>query len=112
MQPLPNQGSPFVKLPSGLIIPPWNSYLQQFTQAPPAITLITVGASPFSYRAVEPGYLSVIGGTVITIQLVRGSFSVYVAQTLVPMGIADTVIVIYSVTPNINFIPMYGNAPR
>lgn len=109
MQPLPNQNSPFVQLPNGRIVPPWNSYLQQFTQQPPNIIPITVTASPFSYTAREPGHVVVEGGTVSLVQLTRGSVTVTVLTNIVPVSIGDTVGITYSVLPTIKFIPMYGN---
>lgn len=112
MQRLPNLNSPFVRLPSGLLIAPWNSYLQQFTQTPPPIIGIVAGPSPFDYTAVEPGHVSVNGGSVSLIQLIRGNVIIaIVGSNLVPVGIADVVRITYSVLPTIKFIPMYGNAP-
>lgn len=109
MQVLPNQNSPFVRLPSGIIIPPWNSYLQQFTQEPPPIAAITVGTSPFSYIAKEPGYVSVTGGTVSAIVLTRGTDTINLTGLkAVPVSIKDIVTITYSVLPTIKFIPVYG----
>lgn len=108
MIPLPNQIQPFVG-GMGRIKPPWNSYLQQFTQAPPNILSITVGTSPSEYTAVEPGFIAVAGGTVSAISLTRGAISIDVTGVkLIPVAIADVVAVTYSVLPTIQFIPMYG----
>lgn len=113
MQVLPNQNSPLVNRATGNIIPPWNSYLQQFTQKPPPVMAIDVTASPFSYTAVEPGNVAISGGTVSAIVLTRGSVSItIVGSNFVPVAIGDIVTVTYSVLPTIRFIPAYGNAPR
>ena len=109
MQPLPNQSSPLVRLPNGTIIPPWNSYLQQFTQAPPSFVRVTVGASIFSYVAKEPGFIIVKGGTVSAIHLIRGTTSIdMTGQVSIPVSIQDKVSVTYSVVPTMYFIPIYG----
>lgn len=113
MIPLPNRNYPFVsKL--GAIASAWASYLQQFTQQPPNFINITVGISPFSYEAAEPGNLSITGGTIINIRLTRGTVNIdYGSGTnkIIPLAIRDIVTVTYSVLPAINFIPSYGQAP-
>lgn len=108
MIPLPNQIAPFVnKL--GKILAPWNFYLQQFTQAPPGISNIIVGPSPFTYTSKEPGFISVNGGTVSTIGLIRGLVSVDVTGTkLIPVAIEDNVKITYSVLPTVKFLANYG----
>ena len=109
MQPLPNQSSPLVRLLNGTIIPPWNSYLQQFTQAPPSFVRVTVGASIFSYVAKEPGFIIVKGGTVSAIHLTRGLLTIDVTgQKLIPVAVQDTITVTYSVLPTIKFLANYG----
>ena len=112
MIPLPSTLAPFVnKL--GQIIRPWNSYLQQFTQAPPAINSITVGTSPFSYEAREPGNISITGGTISNIRLSRGIVDIdFGAGTdkIIPVGINDIVTVTYSVLPTVRFLPSYGQS--
>jgi len=111
MQPLPNQSSPFVNNQTGTIVPPWNSYLQQFTQAPPKFIAITVGVSPFSYKAKEPGYISIADGVVSAIALIRGIVNIDVTGVkLIPVSIEDIVKVTYTGLPTIKFIPIYGAA--
>lgn len=88
-------------------------YLQQFTQPPPPFKNIVVDGSPFSYTAVEPGYIIVNGGTVSAIHLLRGRDDLNLTgQKIIPVSIKDTVVVTYSVLPTITFIPIYGAAPR
>lgn len=88
-------------------------YLQQFTQKPPPFVDITVDISPFSYMAVEPGFVFVTAGTVSAIALDRGTDTLdFTGQMQVPVSIGDIVTVTYSVLPTMTFIPIYGAAPR
>lgn len=86
--------------------------MQQFTQAPPPIIELTVDISPFSYTAVEPGFIFIEGGTVSLITLRRGAAIISFLGQLVPVSIGDEVEVTWSVLPVIVFIPIYGAAPR
>ena len=109
MIPVPNRYAPFVDQLKR-IVSPWSDYLQQFTQAPPTMLELDVGASPYAYQAKEPGLVAVIGGTVSAITLTRGSDTINVTgQRLVPVSIQDTVTITYSVLPDVHFIPSYGN---
>lgn len=104
--PLPNMNAPLVnKL--GKIIPPWNSWFQQFSQQAPAVANVSVGASPFSYTAGVDGTLIISGGTVSAISLVRGITTIplsTVRPLAVPISIGDTVIVTYTVLPTLQFL--------
>lgn len=112
MQPFPSTLARFVNM-AGKIEQPWIQYIQQFTQTPPKFLAITVGSSPFSYTAVEPGYIDVTGGTVSAIHLLRGVGDINLtAQRMIPVSIGDIVKVTYSVVPTIQFIPIYGASPR
>lgn len=106
--PVPNVMAPLVdKL--GKIIPPWNSWFQQFSQQAPEVASVTVGTSPFSYTANTPGNLIVSGGTVSLITLTRGTTTITIATStanprIVPIAIGDTVEVTYTVLPTIQFL--------
>ena len=107
---LPNLLAPLVNA-KGFILAPWNSYLQQFTQAPPPIMGITVGASPFDYVAQEPGTIIIVGGTLTNVSLIRGvdTLAMGNAARIIPVAIEDTVRITYSVVPtSITFVPAYG----
>lgn len=107
MLPLPNMVQPFTDA-ARRIAKPWNYYLQQFTQRPPAFMNV-IGASPFSYIAKEPGYLIATGGTITALHLIRGSDDIdLTGQKIIPVSIEDTVIFTYSVLPTIRFVPIYG----
>lgn len=109
MIPLPNKMAPFVSALKR-IVAPWDSYLQQFTQAPPNFAAVTVGISPFDYTAREPGNIIITGGTVTGVALTRGTTSILLGATtkIVPVAINDVVTVVYSVLPTIRFVPSYG----
>ena len=109
-RPVPNLQAALVdKL--GKLIPPWNAWFQQFSQAPNEAAGVTVGASPFSYTANKIGQVIVSGGTVSAIKLIRGldSFILY-TSTATPrailVSIGDTVEVTYSVLPTIKFLEL------
>ncbi len=99
---------------TGRMLTPWNSYFQQFTQAPASAIDITVGISPFDYTAKEPGTLVITGGTVTGVRLTRGSTVIILATTnnVIPVGINDIVRVTYSVLPTLRLLPSYGVAPQ
>ncbi len=109
MVPLPNLLAPIAnKL--GKILAPWNSYLQQFTQAPPNFMLQTLSGSPFVYTAHEPGTVAIEGGTITGVTLTRGIVDIVLGTTpkLVPVAINDVVTITYSVLPTVSFIPSFG----
>lgn len=106
--PVPNLTSPLVdKL--GKLLPPWNSWFQQFSQAAPAVANVIVGASPFSYTANANGSLIVSGGNVSLITLTRGTDTITIATStantvIIPISIGDTVEVTYTVIPTMQFL--------
>ncbi len=81
--PVLNLNSPLVnKL--GKIIPPWNSFFQQFTQVAPAVVDVTI--SPYIPNV--KGNAIVIGAT--TISLTRGLIVIdLTGQKIIPIGIGD-----------------------
>lgn len=99
---------------TGRLLTPWNSYFQQFTQAPASAIAITVGASPFAYTVREPGLLAITGGTVTGVTLTRGSVVVTLDATnnLIPVCINDIVTVTYAVLPTLRLLPSLGIAPQ
>src|SRR5258708_2468744 len=108
MQVFPNLTSRFADA-YGTLLKPWVQYLQQFTTAPPGISQSTLGPSPFSYVAAEPGQLIVNNGTVSKIEIIRGNVSLDVTGTkIVPVSVADTVKITFSAVPMVNFLPSYG----
>jgi hypothetical protein len=111
MVPLPNLRSKVVNA-LGILVAPWNSFLQQFVQAPPNALPVTLTGSPFEYQAAEPGLLTIVGGTVSIINYSRGSVTVNVTGSrFVPVCLNDIVEITYSVAPTVYFFPNYGNKP-
>lgn len=90
--PLPNQQSPLVsvkdkngkEIGKGYIIPPWNSFFQQFTQNAPAVADVT--QSPFTANA--NGTVIIKGATTITLS--RGTTDIVLTgQEIIPISISD-----------------------
>jgi hypothetical protein len=114
--PLPNINSPLAKVTvivngkplkgEAFIVWPWNSFLQQFVQAPPHVLPITLTGSPFSITPNGHGTLIIIGGTISDIILTRGTVDIdLTGQTIIPIRINDMVTVTYSVEPTLQFLP-------
>ncbi len=91
--PVPNIQSAIVSVKSadgkeigkGFVIPPWNSFFQQFSQQAPAVRNIT--ANP--YTANTNGNAILTGAT--TINLKRGIVTINLnGQRIIPISIGDT----------------------
>lgn len=84
--PVPNLNSALVnKL--GKIVPPWNSWFQQFSQAAPAVDSI-ISPSPFTANSI--GTLIITGAA--TVNLKRGNVTINLnGQRIIPISIGDTV---------------------
>lgn len=107
--PVPNLNAPLVDMVLGRVLRPWNNFFMQFTQDAPAVNDILVTGSPLSFTTSSGGTLSVVGGTVSSIVIVRGQVTIPVASStvdpvLVPLSIGDTAIIIYSVAPTVRFL--------
>lgn len=101
--PVPNLQAALVdKL--GKLIPPWNSWFQQFSQNAPLSVPLT-GTSPLSYEARSQGNIIIIGGTISIINLNRGPQNYNLTgQKIVPVSIGDVITITYSVAPAVNFL--------
>ena len=75
-------------------------------QAQPAAP-VTVGASPYTWSAPFTGCLSITGGTVSAISIIRQGTTVATGITagLVPVSKLDQVKITYSVLPTVVFLP-------
>lgn len=83
--PVPNLGARFVDK-FGYLIPPWNSWFQQFSQRAPAVAPVT--ANPFTANA--NGNLIIKGATTIT--FTRGTINISLTgQIIIPISVGDTV---------------------
>src|SRR5712671_1754122 len=103
---LPNLKSALVNT-KGFVLQPWITFFQQFTQAPSQVIDLAVNVSPFSYTAVEPGFLAITSGTISSVTLTRGSTTITVTGNLIPVAIRDVVSIIYSVIPTVQFFPSF-----
>lgn len=86
-RPVPNTNAPMVDK-SGKIIPPWNSFFQQFVQNAPAIQTVT--QNPFT--ANQNGTIIVNSAATAT-SLTRGSITINLGagQKIIPVSIGDTI---------------------
>lgn len=69
---------------------------------------VTPSGSPYSYRATQGGTLLVQGGTVSMVSLSRDgvtNFNTGQTQGVFPLSQGDTLIITYSVAPNLTFVP-------
>lgn len=82
--PLPSMVAPLVNK-MGKIIPPWNSWFQQFSQPAPAVQ--NISASPFTANAIGNAVLT----GAVTITLTRGPIAISLnGERIIPIGIGDT----------------------
>lgn len=91
---------------TGRVTPVWQRFFNAIVQAPAPIASVTVGASPFSFRAGQSGTLVVTGGTVSAITLTRNTMTVSLPTSgAFSMANGDSIAVTYSGLPTVNFIP-------
>lgn len=92
--PVPSTNSPLVKvvdstgkvIGTGTIIPPWNSFFQQFSQIAPAVSAVT--QNPFTANA--NGNLIIKGASTITLTV--GTVDIVLTgQEIIPIRIGYTV---------------------
>ena len=75
------------------------------TSTPLSVSAVTVGASPFDYTAPRDGFVSIVGGTVTAVALIREGVSTSLGVVaVVPVKKGDTVRVTYAVAPAVTLI--------
>jgi hypothetical protein len=100
---IPNMVSALVDK-AGKIVPPWNSFFQQFSNPPSPIMSVVVGTDPFSYVVKQPGMVVLVGGT--TVSLIRGKITISMGNSKAfPVEIGDIVVIAGS--PTLKFVPRY-----
>lgn len=73
--------------------------------APLSVSAVTVGASPFDYEAPRDGFVSIVGGTVSAVALIRqGASTSLGVVAVVPVKKGDTVRITYTVAPTVVLI--------
>lgn len=114
--PLPNISAPLARVEvssngrkfygDAFLIPPWNNFLQQFVQDPPAVMDIDLTGSPFTITPNALGTLIITSGTISNITLTRGNTDIVLTgEKIIPIRLTDTVTITYSVLPTVQFLP-------
>lgn len=114
--PLPNINSPLARVElivngkkiigQAFIVPPWNNYFQQISQAASQVMDVALTGSPFSITPNAHGTLIITGGTISNISLIRGAVTINLTgQVIIPIRISDTISITYSVAPTVQFLP-------
>ena len=73
-----------------------------------AIATVTVGTSPFTYQVTTKGFMVIQGGTVSLIQFTRDgitNINTGVTAGCIPLSQGDSIIVTYTVAPNMTWVP-------
>lgn len=107
MMPIvPQSGQPIADA-GGRVTTVWQRFFASLVGQPESIAPVTVTASPFTYTASAPGFVSIIGGTFSAATLNRSGTLIAFGTTTraIPVGQGDKITVTYTVAPTINFIP-------
>ena len=89
----------------GYLIPPWNSFFQQFVQPAPAVVDVALDGSPATFTPNVNGNLIISGGVVSNISLMRGTSVIdLTGEKIIPTAINDTVSITYSSAPSVKFL--------
>lgn len=90
-RPVLNLTSPIAKVFGGMayLVPPWNSFFQQFTQQAPAVQDVT--QNPFT--ANQNGTV-IVNSAATDTKLTRGNITIDLGagQKIIPVSIGDTII--------------------
>lgn len=91
----------------GIVTPVWQRFFNALIASPAAVETVPVTDSPLTYKATQRGSLSITGGTVTQIEFTRAGATVSVAggAPIIPMANNDQVVITFSGTPTISFIP-------
>ena len=87
--PVPNMQAALARVKGGMayLVPPWNSFFQQFVQPAPAVS--NVATSPFTANA--NGTVIFTGGAPV-ITLTRGTDNIVLTgQRIIPISVGDTI---------------------
>ena len=87
--PVPNMQAALARVKGGMayLVPPWNSFFQQFVQPAPAVASVTT--SPFTANA--NGTVIFTGGAPV-ITLTRGTDNIVLTgQRIIPISVGDTI---------------------
>lgn len=72
---------------------------------------VTVGTSPVTLVATDPGFYVITGGAITMLTLTRQSLTVNLPTTLMQVVVSagDTLTVTYTSAPTVTFWPFYGS---
>ena len=103
---LPNLKVPMVR-DTGAPVSPWTDFFSLLVANPSAFEPVTVGASPYDLEIIEPGTVSIVGGTVSAVTIERGSVVLATGMTagMFRVGSGDILQITYTVVPTVTFIP-------
>jgi len=105
---LPSQSQPIMDMETGRMSPAWYGFFYDLTSAATPYEAVPVGASPFTFTAVHPGAILIVGGTVSEVDLIRARETIApTGQTagFFPMSQGDQIVVTYSGLPVMWYIP-------
>lgn len=111
--PTPNTNAPIADPQTGRVTVEWLNFFQKLTgPAGPAVSITATG-SPFTYTAPSAGTM-VLNTAVNSLSLVRGRDPISLpaapvlipaSPSLIPMAAGDRLLVTYTVTPTMTFLP-------
>lgn len=111
---VPNLNAPIVTVKGpkgeilrGIVVPPWNSFFQQFTQKPLDVQDVIVGSSPFLFTPNVIGQVVIRGGTISLVRLIRGTTAITMTERTILVSIGDSVEITYSVLPTVQFLQLF-----
>jgi hypothetical protein len=106
MKPLPSNVVA-VLTSNGTFSMPWLYFFQSLVALPPPSQPIIVGTSPFTFTAGDSGSVVIEGGTVNSINIIRGITTIVTGLTggVIPIRKQDKVVIDYSVAPDLTFLP-------
>lgn len=86
----------------------WLQFFSALVGKPPAVAVLSVGASPYSFTASVAGHVLVQAGTVTGINYTRGRVTIALSglSGWIPVGRGDVVAITYAVIPNAWFVPL------
>jgi hypothetical protein len=73
---------------------------------PSAESVLTLGVSPYPYKAAQKGFLIIKGGTVSAVQFTRSATTLTgQTQGIFPMSAGDVLTITYAVLPTVTWVP-------
>lgn len=88
-----------------LVTPVWLRFFNNLVGTSQPILSVAPAGSPFAYTATAKGFLSISGGTVSGIALLRARVTIQISGSMIPVQNGDVVTLTYSVAPILSFIP-------